>query len=94
MDENQNSKFHSCNCFGVFIRKHPFDAAPAQGTIEVKATKRLDSSDFKGIKALKEDGLIKKYFIVSRDPADAVRNETACLHWKSFIEKLWADALI
>jgi len=62
--------------------------------IEVKATKRLDKSDFKGIHALREEGLIKKYFIVSRDPVDSVRNDTTCLHWKSFIEKLWAGALI
>jgi hypothetical protein len=58
------------------------------------ATKRLGKSDFKGIQALREEGLIKKYLIVSRDPVDSVRNDTTCLHWKSFIGKLWADALI
>lgn len=63
--------------------------------IETKATKKLQEKHFAGLKALKEEGLLKSFYIVSEDPLERKTDEGfACLHWKSFLEKLWAGKII
>ncbi len=62
--------------------------------LEVKATKRLSGDDFKGIRALREEGIIQKFIMVSRDPVDRTRDGILCLNWKTFVEKLWDDSLL
>ena len=62
--------------------------------IEVKATKRLSGDDFKGIRALREEGIVQQFIMVSRDPVDRTNDGTLCLNWKTFVERLWDDSLL
>ena len=62
--------------------------------IEVKSTKKINKDDFVGINALKEEGVFKSFFIVSSDPVDIVRDGVHCLHWKTFLQRLWADQVL
>jgi predicted AAA+ superfamily ATPase len=62
--------------------------------IEVKATKKLNKDDFNGIRALREEGIFKSFFVVSHDPIDIVRDGVHCLNWKTFLQRLWADGLV
>jgi hypothetical protein len=61
--------------------------------IETKASKQINPDDLKGLNALKEEKIFKQYFLVSQDPIETTRNNIKCLHWKTFIKKLWADEL-
>ncbi len=61
--------------------------------IETKASKQVNPDDLKGLNALKEEKIFKQYFLVSHDPIETTRNNIKCLHWKTFIKKLWADEL-
>lgn len=62
--------------------------------IEVKLTRQVHDKHLRGLRALKEEGAIRKYFLVSFDPdnretADGIR----CLHWRRFLELLWKHDL-
>jgi len=61
--------------------------------IEVKSRKKVSSSDLKGLIALKEENIFKQYFVVSQDPIETKQNSIHCLHWKTFLTRLWADEL-
>jgi len=62
--------------------------------IEVKATKRVIQSDLKGLMALAEENVFKKYYLISNDPIRQVIHNITCLSWHEFIEELWADKII
>jgi predicted AAA+ superfamily ATPase len=62
--------------------------------IEVKATKKISQEDFRGINALKEEALPLQYYIISNDPVDAVKDGVSCLHWRTFMDRLWKDQII
>lgn len=63
--------------------------------IEVKATQKLLPSDFKGLLALQEEGLLKEYLMVSQDSKlKSFGPSIRCYHYQEFIERLWADELI
>ena len=62
--------------------------------IEVKSTKKLTKADFSGVQALQEEGLIKKFCMVTHDPIDTKKGEVLCLHWKSFARKLWNGEIV
>ncbi len=61
--------------------------------VEVKATKKIAPSDLKGLLALEEEQIFKNYFIVSQDPIETKNGVIQCLHWKNFLNRLWADKL-
>ena len=65
-----------------------------QIAIEVKATKRISDRDLKGLMALREEGVFKKYYLVSQDPVPAIRDGVECLPWRTFAQRLWAEDLI
>jgi len=58
--------------------------------IETKATKQVNPRDLKGLQALQEEALFKNYFLVSQDTIETKQNNILCLHWRTFMEKLWA----
>ena len=62
--------------------------------IEVKATEMVQTKHLKGLKALKEEGLIEKYMIVSRDPYYRVVDEIEVYPWQEFLKALWSGSLI
>lgn len=61
---------------------------------EVKSTKRISNSDLKGLIALAEENIFKKYYLISHDPHSQVINNIICLPWQNFIEQLWEDKII
>lgn len=65
-----------------------------QMAIEVKAKKKVSDRDLKNIKALQEENIFKKYFLVSQDPIEAVRNRVTCVPWQTFLKDLWSGNII
>lgn len=61
--------------------------------IEAKATRRCSARDLHGLKALKEEGLLKKYILVTQDKIESTQDKMTCLHWRSFVKQLWAGQL-
>ncbi len=63
--------------------------------IEIKSTKLIQDKHLKGLRALKEEGLIKKYFAVSLDEEERITSEKInILPWKVFLQKLWNSEII
>lgn len=62
--------------------------------IEVKATRKVSKSDLAGIRALQSEEIIGRFFLVSRDPVDTLKDGIHCLHWKSFMTMLWAGKVL
>lgn len=62
--------------------------------VEVKTSKKVSSNDFKGLKALQEENIFTSFYLVSQDPIETLQNNIHCLHWRTFLQRLWADELI
>jgi uncharacterized protein len=62
--------------------------------IEVKATKKISSNDFKGLKYLKEEGVFKNLILVSQDPISTLTDNILALPWDKFLTDLWKDKFI
>ena len=68
--------------------------ADDEAAIEIKSTRRVAREDLKGLTALKEEGIVEKFFLVSEDKTAILRNGVHCLHWSDFLEKLWGGEVI
>lgn len=62
--------------------------------VEIKSAKKVQASFFKGLKALQEEGLVKKFYLVSNDPVEKITEGVLCLPWQMFLEKLWSGKII
>ena len=63
--------------------------------IEVKSTDLVQDKHLKGLRTLKEEGLIQKYIVVSLD--ESVRTSKDGIHifpWENFLRKLWRGQII
>lgn len=58
--------------------------------IEVKSSKKLSKSDFSGLLALAEENKISQLLLVSQDEIETQNSQIHAVHWKTFIDKLWA----
>ena len=48
----------------------------------------------KGLRALKEEGIFNKFFMVSRDPNNRETEDgIRCLYWQRFLELLWGGEI-
>ncbi len=61
--------------------------------IETKTTRRVTTQDLRGLRALQEENICKKLILVSQDTNETKQGNLFCMHWKTFIEQLWADKL-
>ena len=62
--------------------------------VEVKATTRVTDKHLKGLRALKDEELIRSYFIVSFDELDRETGDgIRILYWESFLKKLWGGSI-
>jgi len=62
--------------------------------VEVKATTRVTDKHLKGLRALKDEGLIRSCFIVSFDELDRETGDgIRILYWESFLKKLWGGSI-
>lgn len=60
--------------------------------IETKATDLVTDRHLKGLRALKEEGLVKKHVIVSMDPEPrAMDDGIVVMPWRAFLAELWGS---
>jgi predicted AAA+ superfamily ATPase len=64
-----------------------------EAAIEVKASKRVSERDGQGLRALKEEGTIKRFYLVSQDPVELVKEGIQRVHWRTFLSRLWQGEL-
>jgi predicted AAA+ superfamily ATPase len=62
--------------------------------IEVKATKKVDAKDLRGLHALAEEGMHKNLICISHDPVERKEGMVWCMPWRSFVTRLWNDGII
>ena len=58
--------------------------------IEVKSSSNIYDKHLKGLKALREEGIFKKYIVVCREDHPRLIDGIEILPWKYFFEQLWA----
>ncbi|HQW58399.1 MAG TPA: hypothetical protein PK583_05550, partial [Gammaproteobacteria bacterium] len=73
----------------VLAIKHSDDIA-----IEIKSTKSVNAKHLKGIKALQEEGICKKYFLVSFDKIHRIHEGIEIIHWENFLDLLWQNKIV
>jgi predicted AAA+ superfamily ATPase len=57
--------------------------------VEVKSTRHVQPKYLESLRLLREEKLLKNYIIVSQDTVDRDSGGILCLHWKSFLTRLW-----
>lgn len=62
--------------------------------IEVKSANKVQTQFFKGLNALKEEGIVEDYYLISNDPLSKVTQDVHCLHWQTFLKRLWSGKII
>lgn len=67
-----------------------------QVAVETKTTKLVnEKKDLRGLRALKEEGIFKKYIVVSRDEISRTTNDgILLLPWTVFLDELWAGRIV
>ena len=62
--------------------------------IEVKSTGKISPRHVKGLKALKEEGVFKNFFLVTHDVISTKKDGITALHWKDFLKRLWDGKIV
>jgi predicted AAA+ superfamily ATPase len=62
--------------------------------VEVKTTKMINAKHLKGLKALQEENICKKYFVVSFDKIHRIHEGIEIIFWEAFLDLLWAHKII
>ena len=62
--------------------------------IEVKASSSVSPRDLKGLRMLAEEGIFKKFYLVSQDRSEQQHGIFTLMHWQSFLTALWNDKLL
>jgi predicted AAA+ superfamily ATPase len=62
--------------------------------VEAKASQKITSRDFKGLKAIEEEKVFKNYILVSQDPINTKDKNFYALFWENFLDKLWSDKFV
>lgn len=57
--------------------------------VEIKSSNRVSEKHLDGLKALSEEKLLKRYFLVSQDPIERKQGNIEILPWQRFFERLW-----
>lgn len=61
--------------------------------IEVKAGRDVPLRELAGLRAIQEEGKLRRLICVSREPRRRVVGGIEILPWREFLERLWADEL-
>lgn len=56
--------------------------------VEIKSSSSIDRTDLKGLRALKSEGLVKAFYLLSRDPVDRVVDGIHVMHWTTFFSSV------
>lgn len=76
------------------VQGHEVDFVIGKDTaIEVKAARKVAPSHLDGLKTLREEGIIKKFYLVTQDSIEGRRDGVECLFWRVFLERLWQDEI-
>lgn len=71
-------------------QQHEVDFVVGDHTaIEVKATRKVVKGDERGLLALKEEGVLQRFLLVSQDPIEIERGGVLQLHYQTFLDRLW-----
>lgn len=62
--------------------------------IEVKSTKLVINDDLKGLRALREENKISKYYLVCQEPKGRVVDGIHIVPWNDFLRRLWSDNIL
>ena len=62
--------------------------------IEVKTARRMTKNDFKGLKAINEEGIFEKFILVSQDRINTRDGNFLALHWEQFLSDLWEGNIV
>ncbi len=62
-----------------------------QMAIEVKASQKISDTDLKNLKILSEENIFKQLLCVSQDRIERKVQNISCIHWETFLNKLWND---
>jgi hypothetical protein len=62
--------------------------------IEIKSTESVNTSHLKSLKTINQEGIFKKLYLVSRDPVSKFYENIECIHYKEYLEKLWAGKIV
>jgi predicted AAA+ superfamily ATPase len=62
--------------------------------LEIKATTQVTDRHLKGLRALREEKALKKYWIVSLDSHRRTLDGIEILPWKEFLQILWAGQIL
>lgn len=63
-----------------------------QTAIEVKAKNPVAERDLRGLRAIREEGLLKHYVMVCLEPRPRRIDGIEVLPWSDFLERLWEGA--
>ena len=61
--------------------------------IEITSTNTF-TRDLKGLKALSEEGVFKKFYLVSQDRMSCKHDVFHLMHWQTFLHELWEGKLV
>ena len=56
--------------------------------IEVKSSEKITKKHLKGLKALREEGIIENFYLVSQDKVEKNYDGIHCLYWENFLNML------
>jgi len=62
--------------------------------IEVKATTRVDERDLRGLRALREEGLMTSYTVVCREGSARRLDGIDIMPWETFLARLWNGSFV
>lgn len=63
--------------------------------LEIKATSLVSDKHLRGLRALKEEGLQKRYLVISTDQARRITNDGIEIYpWQEFLEELWSGNIV
>ena len=62
--------------------------------IEVKATNAVSRRDLKGLRAFAQEGICKKFYLVSQDSINKKYDTFHAVHWETFLQRLWNNELL
>ena len=65
-----------------------------QLAIEVKAKQTVSHRDLKGLQLLAEEGIFKKFYLISHDPLPRQDGCFYSLPWQVFLDQLWQGELL
>ncbi len=62
--------------------------------IEVKSSYRISKKHLGGLRAIREENVFKKFYLISEDAIERIEDDIQIMHWEKFLKKLWRNEII